>query len=229
MRRDEGVAIPASVGKSCQILALVTTFCAVAFVGVSAEQIIEKQVHRFGPVGRSLSEREIIQIVDLANAAGKPAWLVLGFPSMISGVTRLTVFLHPDKTTERIRRGRILCLVAYNGPVVTQRSDWIVEQAASYAYVPILGSAGEMANENDLAWPFAVDGDFDDETLTSLVTFVRRPPIPGIPADQAPRQVVGGPLSLVWRRGDQFIVAFRGRDGAEVVRSRSSERTCSEW
>jgi hypothetical protein len=180
---------------------------------------IEQQTRRFGDVGRSLSEREMTRIADLANAAGKPAWLVLGFPSMVYGVTTLTVYLRPDATTERLSRGRLLRLTASDVPVVSKRSDWRVNETVPYAYVPLLGRAGEIEGVQDLAWPFAVDGEIDDDTLISLVTFVRsRPPLPGVPEGQAPREVKSLPLSLVWRRGDQFIVALRGRDDAEVFR-----------
>ena len=179
-------------------------------------QVSEPGVRRFGPVGRGLSEREIAQIVNLANGAGKPAWLVLGFSSMVSGVAALAVYLQPDETTEHLRRGRMLRLRAKDPPVVSERSDWIVERSVSYAYVPIVGSVGEITGEQDLAWPFAVDGEIDDETLISLVTFVRsRPPLPDIPAGAGPREVPSAPLSGVWRQDDQFVVGLRLRDWAE--------------
>jgi hypothetical protein len=219
MNRDEVAAVRASVRKLGRIPALVTTFCAFAFIGVAAEQVSETQIRRFGDVGRSLSEREITRIAAIANAAGKPAWLILGFPSMIGGVTTLTVYLRPDVTTERLSRGRLLRLVADDPPVVSERSDWRVKETAPYAYVPLVGQAGEIAGDRDLAWPFAVDGEIDDETLISLVTFVRsRPPLPGVPAGLGPREVASAPLSVVWRRGDQFMVALRGRDAYEMFK-----------
>lgn len=206
----------ASVRKFAPIAVLVTTSCTVISSRLAAEQVSETRFGRFGSVGRSLSERELRQVADLAIAAGKPAWLVLGFRSMIPGVTTLTVYLHPDVTTERLRRGRVLRLVAENSPGVSERGDWRVKDTGTYACVPLAGLTGEISDERDLAWPFAVNGDIDDETLISLVTFVRsRPPIPGVPEGAAPREVVGAPLSGVWRQGDQFIVALRGRDDAE--------------
>lgn len=198
--------------------ALVTAFCAFTAIGFAAEQVSEPRMGRFGAVGRGLSQGEITQIADLANAAGKPVWLVLGLPSMISGVATLTVYLHPDVTTARLRRGRLLCLIAKDPPAVSKRSDWMVKDSASYAYLPPGELASEIASEQDLAWPFAVEGELDDETLISLVTFVRsRPRLPDVPEGQAPRNVVSAPLSRVARRGDQFIAAFRTGD-AEVFR-----------
>jgi hypothetical protein len=78
----------------------VTTFCAVALIGLAVEQVSKPQIQRFGPIGRSLSEHEIT----------------------------------PDVTTERLRRGRILRLVAQDAPVVARRSDWRMK-------------AGEIAGE----------------------------------------------------------------------------------
>jgi len=194
---------------------LVTVFCAFAVISGAAQQVSGTRIGRFGAVGRSLSEREIAQIADLAGVAGKPAWLVLGLPSMIRGVATLTVYLHPDVTTQRLHRGRVLHLVAKDPPVVSERTDWMTKDTASYAYIPLTESSGEIASENDLAWPFAVVGGLDDETLISLVRFVRsRPPIPGVPESQAPREVVSAPLSVVARMGDQFIAAFRTGNAA---------------
>jgi hypothetical protein len=89
--REPVERIPASVRKSGRAPALMTTFCAFVLIGVAAYPNVK-----------------ITQIADLAKAAGKPAWLLLGFPSMISGVSTLTVYLDPDVTTERLRRGRML-------------------------------------------------------------------------------------------------------------------------
>jgi hypothetical protein len=205
------------VRKPARISAVVTTFCALTFIGVAAEQVSETRIGRFGSVARSLSEREITYIANLATAAGKPPWLVLGFRSMVSGVARLTMYLHPDVTTERLRRGRLLRLIAKDPPAVSERSEWMVKETASYAYVPLAGPVGEIAGEQDLAWPFAVGGEIDDETLISLVTFVRsRPLIPGVLEGHSPRQVMSAPLSGVWRRGEEFIVGLRLREDTEV-------------
>ena len=127
------------------------------------------------------------------------------------------MYLHPDVTTERLRRGRLLRLVAKDLPAGSGRSEWTVENRVSYAYVPLAESAGEIASEKDLAWPFAVHGEIDDETLISLVRFVRsRPPLPNVPEGSAPREVVNAPLTGVWRQGDTFIVGLRLRDDTET-------------
>ena len=140
------------------IAALVTTFCAVIFISVSAEQVTGAHVGRFGPVARDLSELEIGQITDLANTSGKTPWLVLGFRTLLVGVAMVTVYLEPNVATEQLHRGRILHLVADDPPLVSQRSRWKVRKTASYAYVPLGGRPREMADEHDLGWPFEVQG-----------------------------------------------------------------------
>ena len=130
--------------------------CAAVFVNVAAQQVSEAPVGRFGTVGRGLSEEEILQIRGLGNAAGKPPWLILGFASLIRGVVRVTVYLEPTVTTERLQRGRALRLMADAPPLVSRRSPWRVEKTEAYAYVPLDGRPREFANEDDLGWPFVV-------------------------------------------------------------------------
>jgi hypothetical protein len=194
---------------------LMAIFCALAVIGVDTEQRNETRIGRFGTVGQSLSEHEIAQIADLANAAGKPVWLMLGLSSMIPGVATLDAYLQPDVSTERLRRGRMLRLVANEDPpAVPERSAWTVKDTTSYAYVPLSEKAGEIASKEDLTWPFTVEGSLDDDTLVSLVKFVRSsPPIRGVPEGQGPSRLPRAPLSKVVRLGDQFIAVFRVRDG----------------
>ena len=199
-----------------RFLGVLTTLC-LTLIGVVAQQAGEPQVGRFGSVARNLSEPEINQMADLASRAGRPAWLVLGFPSMISGVTRLTVYLQPNVTTGQVPRGLMLRLVADDVPVVSKRSQWRVEKSASFAYISLGAAPSAIADEQDLALPFEVDGEIDDETLISLVTFVRsRPPLPRVAENQSPRDVPRAPLSGVWRRGNEFVVGLRMRTDAEA-------------
>jgi hypothetical protein len=206
-------------GFSLRKLFLPTMCCAVAFIGLAAGQVSETPFRRFGYIGESLSERELTQIAGLANAAGKPAWLVLGFASMDGGIIPLTVYLHPDATTERLRRGRILRLVTETPPLgaTERRADWRVKETETYAYVPLAGLHREITDERDMAWPFAVDGDIDDDTLISLVTFVRsKPRLPGVREGQARTEVPSAPISGVWRLTDHFYVGLRLQGDSET-------------
>lgn len=180
-------------------------------VSLLGAQAIDTGPKRFGSVGRGLSAAEIVQIADLAKSAGKRPWLVIGFPSMITGNATLTVYLEPDVTEAPVRRGRMLRLIADDPPVVLRRSAWTVKSTGSYAYIDAPGRrATEMMDERDVRWPFAVEGEIDDETLISMVAFIRtKPSLPGVPEGQAPRVAAEAPISAVARQNAQFIVALR--------------------
>jgi hypothetical protein len=195
-------------GKTLAVMMNTTIFLIVSLLGVQA---IDTGPKRFGSVGRDLSVAEIVQITDLAKSAGKRPWLVVGFPSMITGVATLTVYLEPDATEAPVRRGRMLRLIADDPPVVPQRSAWTVKTTGSYAYVDVPGRRPtEIVDERDVRWPFAVEGEIDDATLISMVGFIRaKPSLPGVPEGQASRVVAEAPISAVARRNDQFVVALR--------------------
>jgi hypothetical protein len=62
-----------------------------------------------------------------------------------------------------------------------------------------------------------VHGEIDDETLISLVTFVRsKPQLPDVREGQAPREVPSAPLSGVRRLSDHFYVGLRLRGDSET-------------
>jgi len=86
-----------------------------------------------------------------------------------------------------------------------------VKGTGSYAHIVVPGRrASEIADERDIGWPFAVEGEIEDGTLISAVAFIRsKPTIPGAPEGQAPREVGGARISAVARRDDHFIVALR--------------------
>jgi len=185
--------------------------CAVIILSLLVPQPSSFRAGRFGSVGRGLSDAEVTEINQLATDAGRPAWLVIGFPSMIAGLRTVTVYLEPDATNIGVHRGRILNLVADQRPSIPQPSSWRVKAVGSYAYiVPPNDPSREITGDWDIRWPFAVDGDIDDATLISVVTFIRsRPRIPGVPDGHFPREVAASPISVIARRGDQFIVALR--------------------
>ena len=65
--------------------------------------------------------------------------------------------------------------------------------------------------EWDIGRPFILEGEIDDDTLLSLVAFVRsKPEIPGVPEGAAPRHVAGmSPITHIKRTGDKFLVSLR--------------------
>ena len=164
---------------------------------------------RFGSL--PLADSELVQIRDIANGAGGNAWLVIGFRSMIAGVATVTVYLRPGAKGPQVSRGRLLVLIADDPPVVPQRSVWKIKETRSYAYVMSPRSQPfQISDERDVGWPFLVEGEIDDRTLFSLVSFIRsKPQIPNVPEGQAPREIAGAPISAVVARDDQFVVALR--------------------
>jgi hypothetical protein len=160
---------------------------------------------RFGSV--PVSDAEVAQIAELASSTGKRLWLLhTPNPSMGGRVSRL--FLEPDVVGKRVLRGRLLRLVADERPNVPIRSPWRISESLSYVYIPIAGrQQGEIQGEHDLGWPFSVRGEFEDDTLISIVEFIRsEPPIP-VPAFL--KRVPAAPIAGITRRDDAIEVGFR--------------------
>lgn len=205
-----------------KLLALLTGF-------LSVTQATESRPSQFGSVGQSLTGSEVVQITDLANATGRPPWLLIGFPSMMFGVETVSVYLEPEGPDATVRRGRVLTLSADTPPRVRERSVWRLKDTRPYAYIVAPGHRrGEMIDERDISWPFVLLDEIDDETLISVVAFVRsRPAIPGLPEAAAPRNVSNAPIAGVAREDDSLIVALRTSEatGERVTVTRRS----GEW
>jgi hypothetical protein len=166
---------------------------------------------RFGWVGERLTDAEMAEIGQLASSAGGRPWLVLGQRSMALGVAFVDVYLQPDRTAGQVSRGRLLRLIADDQPTVQRRSAWRVLDTKSFAYVAAAGHPPlDIRSEQDLAWPFAVEGEFDDGSLVSLVGFIRSsPPIPDVPEGRIPRQVTSAPIYVIARRDATIVVGLR--------------------
>jgi hypothetical protein len=166
---------------------------------------------RFGRA--PVSDAEVAQIAELASSAGKRLWL-LRTPNTIMMSERVSyLFLEPDVFGKQVLRGRVLRLRADEPPNLPIRSPWTIRESQSYACVPIAGrQLGEIEGEHDLDWPFVMRGEFDDDTLISIVEFIRsEPPIP-VPAflNNVPAEPIGG----IARDGDAIVVSLRPREEA---------------
>lgn len=171
-----------------------------------AAQATAFTLSRFG--SQPVSDPELAQIAELVTSTGKPLWLLRSPHSNISNVRVASVFLEPDVQGARVQRGRMLRLVADGPPLVPARSPWKIRESHVYAYVPIAGRRpGEIRDEDDLGWPFVLQGEFDDDTLISVVEFIRsQPPVP-IPAFI--RKVPAAPIAGIQRRDDAIVVGLR--------------------
>jgi len=174
-------------------------------------QASDGRLGRFGAVVGSLTEGETAQITRLADSFGKSPRLVWGSPSMFGGLESITVYLEPDIAGGDVQRGRLLRLEADAPPRMPKRSAWRVKDAQSYACVAAPGRRHfELGSEQDIGWPFVIDGELDDATLVSIVGFIRtRPRIPGTRKGAIPRDVADAPISFITRRRDEVIVHLR--------------------
>ena len=131
---------------------------------------------------------------------------------MVGGRQVASLFLEPDNIGPYMLRGRMFILEADDQPAVPVRSPWRIRDSYSYACIPMPGrQPGELQGSDDLGWPFIVQGELDDDTLISVVTFIRNEP--RIPMENwRGRQVARAPISVVRRQDDAISVSLRPRD-----------------
>ena len=171
----------------------------------AAAQATDFALHRFG--SHPVSDAEVAQIAELAST-GKRPWLLRSPRSLITNVRVASLFLEPDVPSIRVQRGRMLRLVAEGPPSGPASSPWRIRESHLYAYIPIAGRRpGEILDEGDLGWPFILDGEFDDDTLISVVEFIRSQPVIPVPAFL--RQVPAAPITGIQRRDDAIVVGLR--------------------
>ncbi len=101
-----------------------------------------------------------------------------------------------------------MILVADDQPRVPVRSAWRIRESYSYACVPVDGrQPGDIRGQDDLGWPFIVQGELDDDTLLSIVAFMRSgPAIPDVPKGSQPSEVSVGPIRSIVSKGDTAVV-----------------------
>jgi hypothetical protein len=185
----------------------------VALLGLLSVTLVASQATgsglvRFGKVGLALTDAEVVQITNLANNAGSRPWLLLGQGSMMPGRQSASLFLESDVLGARVMRGRMLRLVADGPPTLPVRSAWRIEESRRYAYIPTQGrQPKDISSESDIDWPFTVDGEFDDDTLVSVVEFVRSNP--RVPMRAFAQHISRAPISVIARRDDGILVAQR--------------------
>ena len=171
-----------------------------------AAQVTDFQLRRFG--SQPVSDAEVAQIATLVVSTGKRPWLVRSPHSWMPDVQIASLFLEPDAPSPRVQRGRMLSLVAEGPRFAPARTPWRIRESSVYAYIPVSGRPlGEVLDENDVSWPFVVQGEFDDDTLISVVEFIRsQPPVP-VPAFL--RSVPAAPIAGIQRLDDAIVVGLR--------------------
>jgi hypothetical protein len=155
-----------------------------------------------------LTDTEVAQIAELVADTGKRPWLLRSPRSVVGGLRYANLFLEPDESRPRVRRGRTFVLIADGPSSGPASSPWRIRDSRLYAHIPIAGERpDEVRSDDDIAWPFVLQGEFDDDTLISVVEFVRSQPL--IPFSAFLRQVPAAPISGIQRRDDAIVVGFR--------------------
>ena len=169
-----------------------------------AGQAPDFTLKRFG--SEPVSDAELAQIAELASSTAKQSWL-LRTPNPVMTSERVSyLFLEPDVLGKRVLRGRVLRLVADEPPHVPILSPWKIRESHSYAYIPTAGrQQGEIESEQDLDWPFILYAEFDDDTLISIVEFIRSQPSIPVPAFR--KSVPGAPIGGIASRDDAIAEA----------------------
>ena len=128
---------------------------------------------RTGDVARSLTAEDIATIEAMA---GEKPWLVDGRPSLGPPAKSQTIQVYFTATTVTpgLRRGAYMTFTRELNPP----SPWQgVGSARPYFQVAVPGRAYEqIENDNDLNRPFIVKGNFQNDELVELVTFIRSSP-----------------------------------------------------
>jgi len=163
---------------------------------------------------KDLTPAEMAQVRGLARPTGKEPWLIHGFrhglgPKFTSRRTRLEVYLQPEVENGSLRRGRVLH-VEISAPAAGGRNASArIESTGNYAQIVVPGRrATDVEGKWDLNRPFLVDGEFDDQTLSSLVALIRRSP-------QGPPRPNGGVSAKI--NGSLAISRVRRTDGGVEV------------
>lgn len=190
----------------------VVVFLVGLIVAPVAGQTTDFALQKFGSV--SVSDAEVAQIADLVSSTGKRPWLLRSPHTDQMDVRVAYVFLEPDLIGARVHRGQVLMLGADGPRFGPPRSPWRLRESRSYAFIPTPGRRlGDIGSETDIDWPFTVHGEFDNDTLISLIEFIRSGPrLPMVPEGQVPRQLRRAPVSVVARRDDSILVGLRTGD-----------------
>jgi hypothetical protein len=183
---------------------------------------------------RQLARRSVQDIARLAGSTGKRVWLLVGDTSQtLPEVRFIDAYREPDVTGVTIRRGRVVHLESaiVNGTAV----GWRVRPGTSqYAQVARESNHWRGAlDDRSIERPFIVDGQFSDQELISLVSFVRGSPERERKVDpdgtihvELPDLDGTLPITEVRRDGSAVIVVLQSstRSGqtATLIRNRST-------
>jgi hypothetical protein len=152
------------------------------------------------------------QVRRLARATGKEPWLIHGFRYGLGAKstrrrTQLEIYLQPEVENGSLRRGRVLRMEISAPAAGGRNASPRIESTGKYAQIAVPGRrATEVKGKWDLNRPFVVDGEFDDQTLFSLVALIRRSPHgPPRPNGGSPGKINGSLAISHVRRTDNGV------------------------
>jgi len=193
------------------------------------------QATRIYDEARNLSRRSVQEIVALAGGNGTDVWLLVGDHSQVLPETWfIDAYLEADVSGPRLRRGRVASLESriVNGVAIGWRAR---SPEAKYAQVAIAPNRWPTSlNDLSIDRPFVVEGDFSDQELIALVSFVRGTPqvesshgkdSHGRTWSQFPDRLDGRmPITAIRREGATVIVILQSstRSGQTAELSRAN-------
>jgi hypothetical protein len=210
-------------------------------LGVQAQAPI-----RIGPTSDQLAREDLDQFAAIARQEGGRVWLILGRSLFGPGGSSIPweawTFLEPAASTEPVRRGVLLRLVAQLPAVgaFSSLKSWRIRATGQWAQIAPPGTtAARLENSRDLNRPFAVDQGLSDTVLQEVVEVIRRSPVLDRPAptsaSQTPSplvtQVQGSwPILAVQLRPDASVEVTLVQDAAELSgQSIVLRRVANHW
>jgi hypothetical protein len=168
---------------------------------------------------KDLSPADMVQVRGFTRPTGKKPWWIYGFRYEPRGSTyartQLWIYLQPDEENGRVRRGRAMRVEIAASSSARARMPSRVESTWKYAQVAEIGRRpDELKGRSDLQRPFLLDGEFNDQTLVNVVTFIRSSPESEPRRNGAwPARVNGSlPITYVRRSGERIEVTLNVDD-----------------
>jgi hypothetical protein len=195
------------------------------------------QILRVGDSAQAVSTADIESFSTELLGGVKP-WLIVGEYGQVCGGLTIQAYLPPEKTAPQLRRGKVVFLTnergakwavvnterfySSNDETVSGRWSPRVRYSGTYVQTTIQGrSFDRISDANDRNRPFFITGEFSDDELLELISFVRQ----DLPILSVFRQQ-GGAVTVCFRQASQswdFLELRRDDKGWVAVRSASSQ------
>ena len=132
-----------------------------------------------GTPGPEFSDQDVSDIKRLVEPEGDKPWLFIGVRGQFGQSQIVRVFCSPTKSSGTIRRGALVHIGRNRSEIEGDGwLPWRLFGSEFYGQVRIEGREFDDIKDNrDPNRPFSVKGEFSDETLEQIVTFIRSSPI----------------------------------------------------